>query len=216
MLFRSAQPVVTVVASILLPRLLTWSTADLASVGQSLGLMDGSGSTFATVGLDAAGHVDVIPLLGTTSRDATGIEVNASSGDVSRGSSLIPFAGLEQWHVVATAPPIVVSVPWPTLAALVVLLLLLIVGTWWMGRQILAPAAALESRRAHFENLYESAREAALIDSLTGLGNHRAFQEAVTRIAERARRYNRPMGLLLLDIDEGKRETGQAATQQCV
>ena len=75
----------------------------------------------------------------------------------------------------------------------------------WMARQILRPAAQLEASRSRLRELYESAREAALRDSLTGLGNHRAFQEAVARMVEGSRRYGTAFSLVLLDIDEFKR-----------
>jgi diguanylate cyclase (GGDEF)-like protein len=74
-----------------------------------------------------------------------------------------------------------------------------------MARQILRPARQLEASRSRLRELYESAREAALRDSLTGLGNHRAFQEAVARMVEGARRYGTVFSLVLIDIDEFKR-----------
>ena len=86
------------------------------------------------------------------------------------------------------------------------MLLALLCGfTMWMARQILRPARALEASRSRLRELYESAREAALRDSLTGLGNHRAFQEAVARMVEGARRYGTAFSLVLIDIDEFKR-----------
>ena len=85
------------------------------------------------------------------------------------------------------------------------MLLLLIVFTMWMARQILRPAAQLEASRSRLRELYETAREAALRDSLTGLGNHRSFQEAVARMVEGARRYGTEFSLVLIDIDEFKR-----------
>jgi diguanylate cyclase (GGDEF)-like protein len=85
-------------------------------------------------------------------------------------------------------------------------MLVLLVGfTIWMARQILRPARALESSRSRMRELYESAREAALRDSLTGLGNHRAFQEAVARMVDGTRRYGTAFALVLIDIDEFKR-----------
>ena len=68
-----------------------------------------------------------------------------------------------------------------------------------------AARAQLEASRSRLRELYESAREAALRDSLTGLGNHRAFQEGVARMVEGARRYGTAFSLVLIDIDEFKR-----------
>jgi diguanylate cyclase (GGDEF)-like protein len=95
--------------------------------------------------------------------------------------------------------------PVQALGALGAMLLLLVVFTTWMARQILRPAAQLEASRSRLRELYESARDLALRDSLTGLGNHRAFQEAVARMIEGARRYGTVFSLVLIDIDEFKR-----------
>ncbi len=45
------------------------------------------------------------------------------------------------------------------------------------------------------------AQEGALADSLTGLPNRQAFEERMAREWTRATRYNRDLGLLLLDLD---------------
>ena len=54
-------------------------------------------------------------------------------------------------------------------------------------------------------DLYDRARLDALRDPLTGLGNHRAFQEELDRAVESARRHQRSTSLLLLDVDDLKR-----------
>ncbi len=115
--------------------------------------------------------------------------------------AILPVAAMAPFLRDATSGQ---ALPLPQVAALVALLLSLVFATWWMARQILAPAAALESQRAQFQMLYRSAREAALQDNLTGLGNHRAFQEAASRLVDQARRYGNHFSLLLLDIDEFK------------
>jgi diguanylate cyclase (GGDEF)-like protein len=53
--------------------------------------------------------------------------------------------------------------------------------------------------------LYDRARLDALRDSLTGLGNHRAFQEELDRAVEMARRHKQSTALLLIDVDDLKR-----------
>jgi diguanylate cyclase (GGDEF)-like protein len=121
------------------------------------------------------------------------------------GRATLELAGIQGWQVVVSAPIPLVSLPMQALAALGVTLLALVLFTLWMARQILRPAARLEASRSHLRELYESAREAALRDNLTGLGNHRAFQEAVARMVEGARRYGTMFSLVLLDIDEFKR-----------
>jgi diguanylate cyclase (GGDEF)-like protein len=44
----------------------------------------------------------------------------------------------------------------------------------------------------------------AVTDELTGLFNHRRFQEVIGTEVERARRYGHEMGLIMLDIDNFK------------
>ena len=74
----------------------------------------------------------------------------------------------------------------------------------WMARQILHPAAELEASRARLRLAYDEAREVALRDALTGLGNHRAFQEEFEALLDSSRRYGGPLSLVLIDLDEFK------------
>ena len=76
--------------------------------------------------------------------------------------------------------------------------------TVWMAHRILEPAERLEASLRSLEGAYGRARSEALLDGLTGLGNHRAFQEEMERQWSGARRYSRPLALLLLDLDEFK------------
>ena len=70
-----------------------------------------------------------------------------------------------------------------------------------VARSVLREAGALELERAEMHELYGHARRAALIDGLTGLGNHRAFQDELARQLEDARRQGTPLALLLFDVD---------------
>jgi diguanylate cyclase (GGDEF)-like protein len=54
-------------------------------------------------------------------------------------------------------------------------------------------------------DLHETVQRQAVTDELTGLFNHRRFQEVMTTEVERARRYGQEMGLIMLDIDDFKR-----------
>ncbi len=60
-------------------------------------------------------------------------------------------------------------------------------------------AVSLENSR-----LFEELNKLAVFDSLTGLLNRRAFNEAAHKEFERARRYRRPLSLILFDIDHFK------------
>ena len=52
--------------------------------------------------------------------------------------------------------------------------------------------------------LYQRMERLATTDGLTGLNNHRNFQEQLAQEMERSRRYQRPLALLLMDIDHFK------------
>ena len=63
----------------------------------------------------------------------------------------------------------------------------------------------LEDDRARLLDLYGRARQDSLLDGLTGLGNHRAFQEELRRQLEHATRHKSPLSLLLIDVDDLKK-----------
>jgi diguanylate cyclase (GGDEF)-like protein len=74
-----------------------------------------------------------------------------------------------------------------------------------LARSVLGAARHLEVGRAEMRDLYERARLDSLIDPLTGLGNHRAFQEELGRQVEDARRQAATLSLVLIDLDDLKR-----------
>ena len=51
---------------------------------------------------------------------------------------------------------------------------------------------------------YQDAMESAMTDGLTGLGNRRALDAALSRNIEQARRYGKPLSVLLCDLDHFK------------
>ncbi len=69
---------------------------------------------------------------------------------------------------------------------------------------ILRDIHRLEEDRARLVDLYGRAREDSLLDGLTGLGNHRAFQEELSRQLELASRHGSMLALLLIDVDDLK------------
>ena len=54
-------------------------------------------------------------------------------------------------------------------------------------------------------DLHETVQRQAVTDELTGLFNHRRFQEVMSTEVERAKRFGQGMGLIMLDIDNFKR-----------
>jgi diguanylate cyclase (GGDEF)-like protein len=74
-----------------------------------------------------------------------------------------------------------------------------------LARFMLEPAEELAQAGDQLQGLYNRARSDALLDPLTSLGNHRAFQEELARQIEEARRHNYPLSLALMDLDDLKR-----------
>jgi len=163
--------------------------------GQTIGLFDAQGVTIATF------HSAFDP----SSLPGQVLDLATEAAHDSDGHSTFTLDGLAGWSAVVSAPIPLAALPIGAIGALALLIATLAGFTVWMTRQILRPAAQLEASRSRLRELYESAREAALRDHLTGLGNHRAFQEAVARMVEGSRRYGTVFSLVLLDIDEFKR-----------
>ncbi|TAL07404.1 MAG: sensor domain-containing diguanylate cyclase, partial [Chloroflexota bacterium] len=184
----------SLIADIPFGKILDWINADFASSSKRLAIVDARGIELAGL---------------ATTRRATGadpgIEFTADPAVKATGIADLGIPGVPGLRLIGTAPLTVAVLPLPAIATLAGLIGLLVVFVVLMARRILAPAIALEEQRAKFQSLYLSAREAALQDHLTGLGNHRAFQEALGRMVERSRRHGHRFALVLLDIDEFKR-----------
>jgi diguanylate cyclase (GGDEF)-like protein len=126
----------------------------------------------------------------------------------SGGSTYAPpaetVAGQPGWQLRLSAPVAAGSLPvgLVVLLALAVIVLLSLVA--WMAKQILRPAEQLESSRVRLHDLYQMARVDSLRDMLTGLGNHRAFQEESDRQIDASRRYGAPLAVVLVNIDDFK------------
>ena len=86
-----------------------------------------------------------------------------------------------------------------------------------LARRVLDPIEELVIERRRLIDLYGRARTDSLVDALTGLGNHRAFQEELARQLEAARRHTTPLSLLIIDVDDLKKvndEQGHASGDQ--
>jgi len=189
------KPARTIITAVSMPVLLAAATPKTELPGRTVKMADPSGMIIA----EADTEFDPSAIPGEV------LDIATMAAHDSDGRATIGLPGITGWQVVVGAPIPLVALPVQALGALAAMLLLLIGFTMWMARQILRPARALEASRSRLHELYESAREAALRDSLTGLGNHRAFQEAVARMVEGARRYGTEFSLVLIDIDEFKR-----------
>jgi diguanylate cyclase (GGDEF)-like protein len=71
-------------------------------------------------------------------------------------------------------------------------------------RRILRQVEDLDTAQDGLKDAYDRARLDALHDGLTGLGNHRAFQEELDRLVGIARAESGSIALLIVDLDELK------------
>ena len=77
-----------------------------------------------------------------------------------------------------------------------------------LGMPLVVGSYILTRRYEHKETVreleLERLKQAALTDGLTGLANHRAFQEDLRREVSRASRYERPITIAMMDVDDFK------------
>jgi diguanylate cyclase (GGDEF)-like protein len=71
-------------------------------------------------------------------------------------------------------------------------------------RELVASLARQTGLSLENVGLHDRVRRQAVTDDLTGLFNHRRFQEVIASEIAAAQRYDRPLALLLLDIDDFK------------
>ncbi len=191
----SGNPSITVAAPVLAP---DGSTASgIVRVEVSLSAMLASG----TAGL--AGGNQLAQLLNQSGAVlAQARDPDAGPGDGTAATARVP--GFPDWRIQVTTrhqPP---QMPMGLLGGLAVVVLALGVLILWMARQVIRPAEELEASRRRLRDMYEGARLDALHDALTGLGNHRAFQEEFDRQLDAAKRYSTPLALVLIDLDDFK------------
>jgi len=132
----------------------------------------------------------------------TAVQVPGNGGNTYPATAPVPSH--PDWHVrlvapVAFGPP---SIPLFALLALAVVVLLSLVV--WMAKQILRPAEQLETSRVRLHDLLQMARVDSLRDTITGLGNHRAFQEESDRQIDASRRYGAPLAVVAINLDDFK------------
>jgi diguanylate cyclase (GGDEF)-like protein len=70
--------------------------------------------------------------------------------------------------------------------------------------QLLSTFASQAAVSIENARLFEETRQLAITDPLTGLANHRQFYDQLEREFRRAQRYERPLTLLMLDLDRFK------------
>ncbi len=96
------------------------------------------------------------------------------------------------------------EVPLEVRLALMLLLAGAIVAVIVLVRYFLDPFEEMADSRAQLQELYHEARHDAMADGLTGLGNHRAFQEELGRRINAFEQRHFNFSLVLLDLDDLK------------
>ena len=155
--------------------------------------------------LQLAGHAQVAGgmarLIGPTGATlAPAGPPSATSGATIAATSTLPWH--DGWRVRLVAPTSTAPPPAQLVGLLALSVVVLGVLVAWMARQVLRPAEELEASRGRLRDMYDLARGDSLRDVLTGLGNHRAFQEAIQRQVDAAKGRGAPLALVLIDLDD--------------
>jgi diguanylate cyclase (GGDEF)-like protein len=96
------------------------------------------------------------------------------------------------------------EMPFEIRLGLVLMLAVAIVAVIVLVRYFLNPFEEMADSRAELQVLLHEAREDALADGLTGLGNHRAFQEELARQLAVFEQRGSSLSLVLMDLDDLK------------
>lgn len=96
------------------------------------------------------------------------------------------------------------EVPGEPVLVLIVLVVGAVVATVALLGYLLRPLDEIAQSKSRLQDLYRQAREDSLRDALTGLGNHRAFQEDLRRLMALFEGCGEPFSLVLMDLDDLK------------
>jgi diguanylate cyclase (GGDEF)-like protein len=206
----------TLVAAISIPRLFETTPSAAAAAGSAILVDLASDSIVASSRMDGiedgtassggqrpvgdlrvrltgimSGHPGTVRALETAGWVTTAAPVWSDQGG--RGLGLV--------HIWPFTPPTTNPLLVGALVGFGVTVLLVAVVLAWT---FLRPFDDLARSQSQLEVLYREAREDSLHDGLTGLGNHRSFQEELDRQLELFRRHKVPVALLLIDLDDLK------------
>jgi diguanylate cyclase (GGDEF)-like protein len=81
-------------------------------------------------------------------------------------------------------------------------------------RELVASLARQTGLSLENVDLHEQVQRQAVTDELTGLCNHGRFQQTIAAEAAASRRFDQPLGLLMLDVDDFKRVNDTYGHQQ--
>ena len=192
------------------------ATPAAAGIGTSAALVDMSTSTIVAgartdaviSGTDIAGTRPLgnlrVRVSGILSGHAGTARALDDAGWAASAASLWEVADGAEFGLIHLWPAATESGPTVAIIALIILAIIVLIVTIAVASTFLQPFDDLAQSQAQLEVLYREAREDSLHDGLTGLGNHRSFQEELDRQLELFRRHQVPVALLLLDLDDLK------------
>ncbi|MBF6599378.1 MAG: GGDEF domain-containing protein [Dehalococcoidia bacterium] len=105
----------------------------------------------------------------------------------------------------AIVSPMIMSRPSSTAIDIVMVLLMAAYSIFLSAHSRSTHVTLERAYSAHLEELSQRLRNMAYRDVLTGLFNHRYFYEQLSHEVERSVRYNQPLTLLLMDMDNFKK-----------
>lgn len=126
------------------------------------------------------------------------------TGWVATVASLLPTSTGSRLGLIHIWPAMAPPVPPGLLIALAGLVIGALVAAMAVMRHLIRPVRELEESQAQLATMYHEARNDSLHDGLTGMGNHRAFQEQLQRQVGLSERDGVPFTLLLIDLDNLK------------
>jgi len=109
--------------------------------------------------------------------------------------TLVALAGGPYWETAST----VIG------AGLVVVISTLTIVVLVQVRRLRRKVAVLDGELSDLRRAYDRVRLDSLLDGLTGLGNHRAFQEELDAQVAEAREEETPLAMLMIDVDDLKK-----------
>jgi len=135
---------------------------------------------------------------------APAIEDLAAAGWVTSVSPLWPTLGGSEIGLIHVWPkPVPVATPAMVLGLIGLGAAALLAALLFM-RHLIRPFHDLEESQEQLATMYREAREESLHDGLTGMGNHRAFREELTRQFAHYERDGVPFSLMIVDLDNLK------------
>jgi diguanylate cyclase (GGDEF)-like protein len=126
--------------------------------------------------------------VGTGKSPSSG-NVELSSGEVRRRT--VPLTPLQRLTVLGPLSSVGLLASQPLLVAVLILFFLLAIT-------LILPLLR------DLQHLHDLVEQQAITDELTGLSNQRRFRELMAKEVERSKRFDRPLSLVMMDIDDFK------------